>query len=163
MNTDYQLLKSSFEKLLPKLKAMNDEYKQLFENDDEFEPLFRIESSSEKEILKLEKYIQSSIIEPYRSFIKEYNPSIQISRDGRGVRLLGIKEMKEEFDNTYEFKELLSENIFPIALDGAGNYFGVKTKKNNQFIYWINHDDDFSHSLEGKFIDTMIKWIEEGV
>ncbi|WP_338814285.1 SMI1/KNR4 family protein [Bernardetia sp. Wsw4-3y2] len=161
MNTDYQKLKSSFEKLLPKLKEMNDEYNELFKNDEEFEPLFRIESSSEKEILDLEHHIQSSIIEPYRSFIKDYNPSIEISCDGRGVRLLGIKEMKEEFDNTYEFKELLSENIFPIALDGSGNYFVVKTEKENQFIYWINHDKDFSLSLEGKFIDIMIKWIEE--
>lgn len=159
MNTDYQLLKSSFEKLLPKLKAMNDEYNELFENDEEFEPLFRIESSSEKEILDLENHIQSSVIEPYRSFIKDYNPSIEI----RGVRLLGIQEMKEEFNNTYEFKVLLSENIFPIALDGHGNYFGVKTEKENQFIYWINHDEDFSLSLEGKFIDVMIKWIEEGL
>ena len=86
MNTDYQLLKSSFEKLLPKLKAMNDEYNELFENDEEFELM-------DGAMVVIDKEQSADSIQKLKD--KNFNKLIFVNTLGKQLKLNQFKKTSE--------------------------------------------------------------------
>ena len=98
-----------------------------------------IQSLLNPQFEEIEKYYSFTIPEKLKEFYSQHEI---ITDNGFLFKDQETEDYIEEFlpINLRTIKELDIENTIPFGVDGCGNYYCIKTEKNNSSVYFWDHE-----------------------